>query len=127
MLAHGLRDLVGLAAFILASITAAPAPHAEMRFEAAFPNTPMKGAADAPGAFVWSHGAGGIFLTDNWIYGPPYVAHLMRDKGWDVFALKRTAMDQEPNSETAELLRQVAALKNKGYRKIVLAGQSAGA
>ena len=59
MLARGLRGLVGLAALILASIAAAPAPHAEMRYEAAFPETPMKGATDAAGEFVWSHGAGG--------------------------------------------------------------------
>jgi len=99
---------------------------AEMRFEAAFPDTPMKGAAAAAGAFVWSHGAGGIFLTDNSTFGPPYLVYFMRDSGWDVYAFKRTAMDQESNSETKELLRQVARLKSEGYRKIVLAGQSDG-
>ena len=126
MPALGLGRRIGVVTFVIASLAALRAPRAEMRFEAAFPEMPMKGATETPGAFVWSHGAGGIFRTDNSIYGPPYMAYLMRDKGWDVFAFKRTAMDQESNSETDELLRQVAQLRSKGYRKIVLAGQSDG-
>lgn len=115
------------AAALLIFFVAIPrASHAEMRFEAAFPDTPMKGATVEQGAFVWSHGAGGTFLTDNSTLGPPYLAYLIRDQGWDVFAFKRTAMDQESNSETQELLRQVAQIKSRGYRKIVLAGQSDG-
>jgi len=123
------RLLNRLAAAIALSIVAAVLPRAtqaEMRFEAAFPDAPMKGAAAAVGAFVWSHGAGGIFLTDNSTYGPSYLAYYMRDRGWDVYAFKRTAMDQESNSETKELLRHVERLKSEGYRKIVLAGQSDG-
>lgn len=113
-------------AFAIVAALHSRAALAEMRFEPAFPDTPMKGAAAAVGALVWSHGAGGILRTDNSTYGPPFLAYFMRDHGWDVFAFKRTTMDQESNSETKELLRNVTELKSKGYRKIVLVGQSDG-
>ncbi len=111
----------------LATMLAASVAHAEMWLEPAFPKQGVKGPAAAQGAFVWSHGAGGIYLTDNSTFGPPLIAHLMRDKGWDTFAFKRTQAAQAPLQGSRELVRQVAELKAKGYRKIVLAGQSAGA
>src|SRR5436309_7212756 len=111
----------------LALILAAPIAQAEMWLEPAFPKEALKGPASSQGAFVWSHGAGGIFLTDASTYGPPLMTYLMRDKGWDVFAFKRTVASLAPLPEARELVHQVATLKEKGYRRIVLAGQSAGA
>jgi len=111
----------------LATMLAASLAHAEMWLEPAFPKEGVKGPATAQGAFVWSHGAGGIYLTDNSTFGPPFISYLMRDKGWDSFAFKRTQAAQSPLQESRELVRQVAELKAKGYRRIVLAGQSAGA
>ncbi|HMK67265.1 MAG TPA: hypothetical protein VK433_01860 [Stellaceae bacterium] len=121
-----LISLTTALAFVAVAALTARTALAEMRFEPALPDTPMKGPGAAAGALVWSHGAGGILRTDNSTLGPPYLAYFMRDRGWDVFAFKRTAMDQESNSEAKELLRQVAQLKSQGYRKIVLAGQSDG-
>ena len=116
----------GISAFF-ALVLVASAARAEMWLEPAFPKEALKGAVASQGAFVWSHGAGGIFLTDNSTYGPPLLAYLMRNQGWDVFAFKRTVASQAPLQEARELEHQVAMLKEKGYRRIVLAGQSAGA
>ncbi|HXP75144.1 MAG TPA: hypothetical protein VN823_13450 [Stellaceae bacterium] len=116
----------GISLFLAVSLGASVA-HAEMWLEPAFPKDAVKGPVSSQGAFVWSHGAGGIFLTDNSTFGPPFMAYLMRDKDWDVFAFKRTQAAQAPLQEARELVHQVTVLKEKGYRRIVLAGQSAGA
>jgi hypothetical protein len=116
----------GVFAF-LAAFLVVPMARAEMWLEPAFPKDALKGPVTSQGAFVWSHGAGGIFLTDNSTFGPPFLAYLMRDSGWDVFAFKRTVLAQAPLQEARELKHQVALLKENGYRRIVLAGQSAGA
>jgi dienelactone hydrolase len=112
---------------LVAVMLAASTAHAEMWVEPAFPKEALKGPAASEGAFVWSHGAGGIYLTDNSTFGPPIMAYLMRNKGWDVFSFKRTVAAEAPLQEARELVQQVAALKQKGYRRIVLGGQSAGA
>lgn len=115
-----------ICAFVVV-ILAASIAHAEMWVEPAFPKETLKGPAASAGAFVWSHGAGGTYLTDEFTFGPPLIANFMRDKGWDVFSFKRTVASEAPLQEGREIVRQVAELKQKGYRRIVLGGQSAGA
>ncbi len=52
---------------------------------------------------------------------------MLRDAGWDVYRLDRPPQGETPDVSSAALLSGIAELKARGYRKIVLAGQSAGA
>ena len=76
------------------------------------------------GAVIWSHGRS--VETEDWTAPtPPYIAGL-RDHGWDAFRFNRMrAEDTLPNSARA-LVEQVTRLKQRGYARIVLAGQSFG-
>jgi hypothetical protein len=114
-------------ALLLLTVTAAPA-QAEMWMEPAFPKEALKGPTEARGAFIWSHGNNGNEWEDEAAGGVPMVASLLRERGWDVFLFKRTFHEiGAPHPQAVELEAQVDRLKAKGYREIVLGGQSQGA
>jgi len=101
---------------------------AKMWLEQAFPKETLKGPAEAKGAVIWSHGNNGNEWEDEAAIGPPLIASLLRDEGWDVFLFKRTFHEiGVPHPQTVELEAQVASFVAQGYRKIVLGGQSQGA
>jgi dienelactone hydrolase len=77
------------------------------------------------GAVVWNHGRS-INTEDADSPSPPYL-RVLREAGWDVFRLNRSRDGDTLTASTHRLVDQVAQLKQKGYRRIALAGQSFGA
>jgi len=85
----------------------------------------LLGPERAMGVLVWSHGRS-IIVEDSESTPPPFL-RVLRDGGWDVLRFDRPREDDTLTSSTRRLVDHVARLKHKGYRRIVLAGQSFGA
>lgn len=115
---------IALSAFVLGfSIFTQPAAHAT-GLEPAY-NQELLGPQRAMGAVVWNHGRS-INVEDAESPSPPYLRAL-RDSGWDVLRFNRLRDGDTLGASAHRLVDQVAELKHKGYRRVVLAGQSFGA
>jgi dienelactone hydrolase len=86
---------------------------------------PLLGPERAAGVAVWNHGRS-INTEDSESPTPPYLRAL-RDDGWDVLRFNRPREGDTLTASTRRLVEQVGQLKHKGYRRIVLIGQSFGA
>lgn len=86
----------------------------------------LHGPAKARGALVWSHGINPAGGSEARL--APTAAFVARfvDDGWDVFRFNRERKAEEPQRTATALVHYVRELKRLGYRRIVLAGQSAG-
>lgn len=98
---------------------------AQIRLDPAYPNHRPTGPGLAKGAVVWSHGRS-VHAEDSAAPNPPYLA-VLRDSGWDVFRLNRMRDSDTLAASSRALEEQVAQLRQRGYRRVVLAGQSFGA
>ena len=115
---------IALSAFVLGfSVFTQPAAHAT-GLEPAY-NQELLGPQRAMGAVVWNHGRS-INVEDAESPSPPYLRAL-RDSGWDVLRFNRLRDGDTLGASAHRLVDQVAELKHKGYRRVVLAGQSFGA
>jgi len=85
----------------------------------------LLGPEHATGVVVWNHGRS-INTEDSDSPSPPYL-RILRDAGWDVFRFDRQRDGDTLTASTQRLVELVGQLKRKGYRRIVLAGQSFGA
>ena len=98
--------------------------------EREFKDLPERGPALAAGIVFWSHGqASG---QPSWHIGAPPVIRLFAEGGWDIFLVQRNYICEgtwpAKGSEYVEnLVNEVHAAKKKGYRRILVAGQSMGA
>jgi pimeloyl-ACP methyl ester carboxylesterase len=88
-------------------------------------NQALLGPEHAIGAVVWNHGRS-INVEDSESPTPPYL-RVLRDSGWDVLRFNRPRDGDTLTASTHRLVELVAQEKRKGYRRIVLAGQSFGA
>jgi dienelactone hydrolase len=79
----------------------------------------------AAGVVVWNHGRS-INTEDSDSPSPPYL-RILRDAGWDVFRFDRQRDGDTLTASTRHLVELIGQLKHRGYRRIVLAGQSFGA
>jgi dienelactone hydrolase len=113
--------LIGAGLLLLA---ASPA-RAQLWLDPANPTRPALGSIRAAGAVVWSHGRS-IEAEDSQAPTPPYLAAL-RDGGWDTFRFNRMRGSDTLEGSAIGLAEQVHRLKQQGYRKVALAGQSFGA
>lgn len=115
---------VSAGAVVAAALALAPAASARTWLAPANPGTPALGPARARGAVVWSHGRS-VHSEDYTAPTPSYMA-ILREDGWDTFRFNRTrSSDTLPYS--AAVLEGIARkLKQKGYHKVVLTGQSYG-
>jgi pimeloyl-ACP methyl ester carboxylesterase len=102
----------------------AGAPAGAAGLDPAFNQDPA-GPDRAIGAVVWNHGRS-INTEDSDSPTPPYLRAL-RDGGWDVLRFNRPRDGDTLTASTRRLVELVGQLKRKGYRRIVLAGQSFGA
>lgn len=87
------------------------------------------GPQRARGVVVWSHGTAssrGIGRADA--RGTPVQGwvSLLNDAGWDVVRFDRAPDRDEAEAATAQLLGALPLLRQAGYARIVLAGQSRG-
>ncbi len=117
----GLTAAIGL----LAGLAAAQPAAAQIILKPAYGENTLLGAGKARGAVVWSHGRS-VEVEDSEAPTPLYLK-TMREAGWDVYRLDRMRVsDTLPNSSRA-LAGYADGLKDKGYRRVVLTGQSFGA
>jgi dienelactone hydrolase len=85
----------------------------------------LLGPERAMGVLVWSHGRS-INVEDYESVTPPFL-RILRDGGWDILRFDRPREGDTLTDSARHLVDHVARLKNQGYRRIVLAGQSFGA
>jgi dienelactone hydrolase len=85
----------------------------------------LLGGVRAEGAVIWSHGRSlqqecALAPTPDYIGG-------FRAAGWDTFRLNRPRITDTQSASGAALAEAAETLKRRGYRRVVLAGQSFGA
>jgi dienelactone hydrolase len=90
----------------------------------AYADQPMRGTAAAAGAVIWSHGRS-VDSEDATAPTPPYLAALAAG-GWDTFRFNRMRAGDTLSASADSLVGEAHRLKQKGYRRIALAGQSFG-
>jgi hypothetical protein len=83
-----------------------------------------RGPEAAKGAVIWNHGrtANGRDANGE----TPFFLDALRDAGWDVFRLQRSAAVDTEEASTLALIGHAEALRAQGYKRIVSAGQSFG-
>lgn len=86
--------------------------------------TPFLGPAHAKGVIIWSHGRSRN-SEDSTAPSPPYL-EVLRADGWDVMRFDRLRVEDTLAASSQRLAGYAAQLKHKGYRQVVLAGQSFG-
>lgn len=97
--------------------------------ERAFCDLPPNGPDRAHGIVIWNHGISAT--TEQWRAPVPPVFRLLQVRGWDVIIVKRHNLaevdtDRSLYRAVEHTLKQVRHERQRGYRKIVLAGQSFG-
>ncbi len=83
------------------------------------------GPRAAAGVLVWSHGHGGPSRDLRGTNTPGFVS-AFNDAGWDVLRFDRPPGDDYLPAALSTLLRGLPLLRESGYRRIALAGQSRG-
>jgi dienelactone hydrolase len=113
-----------LAALALSGLSGAAPAVAQAWLAPAFPSPGPLGPERARGAVIWSHGRS-VNSEDSTVPSPAYMTGL-RDDGWDTFRFNRMRADDTLEKSAAALAKIVQELKQKGYRKVALTGQSFG-
>ena len=108
-----------------------PTPDTCFWTEREFTDLPEYGPRMAKGLILWNHGQDGAGRA-TWHRGAPPIIRLFADDGWDVVLLQRNERCQgswprKGGEYVANLRSQVELAKKRGYRKILVAGQSFGA
>jgi len=113
-----------LSGLVLAVSLLMSAPAWALGLDPAYPE-PALGPIKAKGVVVWSHGRS-INAEDSQSPTPSYLRAL-RNNGWDVMRFDRASQGDTLSDSTGHLVSYVSGLKHKGYKQVVLAGQSFGA
>jgi dienelactone hydrolase len=108
----------------MAELFAAQLGYAQTWLAPAYPELAKLGPTGAAGAVIWSHGTSAN-TEDSDAPTPPFMARL-RKAGWDTFRLNRLRANDTFAASTQALLQAVRRLKQQGYRRVALAGQSFG-
>lgn len=119
-----LRHVFAIGFIAMAALFAAPLGYAQTWLAPAYPDHPFFGTAWASGAVIWSHGIS-TDAEDSQAPTPPFMARL-RDGGWDTFRLNRLRAKDDLAASTQALVEAVHRLKQQGYIRVALAGQSFG-
>jgi pimeloyl-ACP methyl ester carboxylesterase len=83
----------------------------------------MRGPEQAKGVVLWNHGRGNTAASEK---AAPLVA-LFAERGWDVWSLYRGWSADDRRQAMLMVGQGVEKMQAKGYRRVVLMGQSAGA
>jgi pimeloyl-ACP methyl ester carboxylesterase len=98
---------------------------AQVEFVPAKDVTNLLGPGHANGAVIWSHGRSS--QTECARTATPDYIEAFGNAGWDTFRLNRPRSIDNLTDSGLALANAADALKQRGYRRIVLAGQSFGA
>jgi hypothetical protein len=112
-----------LAGLALGLALALAGPAWAIGFDPAF-TTPLLGPEAAKGIVVWSHGRSRD-AEDSEAATPPYLTALRADR-WDVIRFDRLREGDTLAASSRVLADEAARLKQSGYRRVALAGQSFG-
>jgi pimeloyl-ACP methyl ester carboxylesterase len=82
------------------------------------------GASRAQGAVIWSHGRS-LQKECSMVPTPDYISAFSA-AGWDTFRLNRPSIIDNLSDSATTLAQEAEGLKHRGYRRVVLAGQSFG-
>jgi pimeloyl-ACP methyl ester carboxylesterase len=128
MLPRSSRTLV-IASLCLAVVVSAVIPFetaaAQPQLVPAQDAASLLGGERAHGAVIWSHGRS-LQKECSLVRTPDYI-DAFRAAGWDTFRLNRPSVTDTLPESAAALAQEAEGLKHKGYRRVVLAGQSFGA
>jgi hypothetical protein len=119
------RSVLFLAAVVAAAVQSADPAAAQTALVPAQDAASLLGSERAQGAVIWSHGRSRqkeCSLAPT----PDYIG-VFRAAGWDTFRLNRPRSADTQAASGAALADAADALKHRGYRRVVLAGQSFGA
>lgn len=119
MLSHGLRYVL---AMLLLVLMAGPAA-AQTELLPGYPDRAPIGPMAAKGAVIYSPG---LARASESLGGTPFALDALQESGWDVFRLQRATTDDLIDQWIAALRDAAQRLRDAGYRRIVLAGQSFG-
>lgn len=111
-------------ALTLALMTLITPPAAAIGLDPAF-HEALLGPQRARGVLVWSHGRS--VDAEDWKSPTPPYLRILRDSGWDVLRFDRLRKDDTLSGSSRVLAGLATQLKQRGYRRVVLAGQSFGA
>lgn len=114
-----------MAAFVAAMALPRETAAAQAELVPAQDRAGLIGGDRAQGAVIWSHGRS-LQTECSQVPTPDYIG-AFRAAGWDTFRLNRPSIADTLPESAAALAGEAEALKHKGYRRIVLAGQSFGA
>lgn len=109
---------------MLLALLAAPAAARDFWEEPAFPDLPLAGPAVAPGVVVYNHG-NDDFKEESQAPVQPLIRLLAQDR-WDMVKFSRRRAADEVHAAEDALVAEVASLRARGYRRIILAGPSRG-
>lgn len=84
----------------------------------------LLGVERAQGAVIWSHGRS-LQKECSMVPTPDYIG-AFRAAGWDTFRLNRPSASDTLAESANALAGEAETLKRRGYRRVVLAGQSFG-
>jgi len=118
------RTVFFLAAVVAVAVQSVDIAAAQTALVPAQDAAGLLGGERAQGAVIWSHGRSlqkECSLTPT----PDYIG-VFRAAGWDTFRLNRPRMTDTQAASGAALADAADALKHRGYRRVVLAGQSFG-
>jgi len=112
------------AAVVTATASSAQAAAAQYQLVPAQNEPSLLGAARAQGAVIWSHGRS-LQKECSLVPTPDYIS-AFRAAGWDTFRLNRPSIIDNLPDSAAALAQEAEGLKHRGYRRVILAGQSFG-
>jgi dienelactone hydrolase len=97
--------------------------------EPGFDAYPPKGPETSLGLVIWNHGLKGKEV--QYRSAPPLFVQGLAARGWDVIKLNRNPLwentwENAGRLHIARLVEEVAAARTKGYRRIIIGGQSYG-
>jgi len=114
----------GIAALSLAFATSGHAAE-QFRLVPALENVKPLGPGAAKGAVIWSHGRS--VNSEDSLSPTPYYMNVLQDGGWDAYRFNRMRDGDTLQDSSRALVREVHELRQRGYQKVALAGQSFGA
>ncbi len=119
------RTVLFLAAVVMAAAQSVDPAAAQTALVPAQDAASLLGGERAQGAVIWSHGRS-LQKECSLAPTPEYIG-VFRAAGWDTFRLNRPRITDAQPASGAALADAAEALKHRGYRRVVLAGQSFGA